>query len=103
MWDRDGNPHQCLLVSNIVQAKVRETMEKAFWDGITESMQQDEPDLSWVLKLMKEVRDELCEMSPQSWREEIVETIDVDILSQVNKVFSLFNSAAITSYYILKY
>lgn len=70
---------------NSLKAKVRETMEKAFWDGITESMQQDEPDLSWVLKLMKEVRDELCEMSPQSWREEIVETIDVDILSQVLK------------------
>lgn len=77
-------------------------MENAFWDGITESMKQDEPDFSWVLKLMKEVRDELCEMSPQSWREEIVETIDVDILSQVNKVFSLFNFAAITSYYVLK-
>ncbi|KAG5233172.1 T-complex [Salix suchowensis] len=70
---------------NSLKVKVREAMENAFWDGITESMKQDEPDFSWVLKLMKEVRDELCEMSPQSWREEIVETIDVDILSQVLK------------------
>ncbi|CAK7344781.1 unnamed protein product [Dovyalis caffra] len=68
---------------NSLKAKVRETMENAFWDGIIESMKPDEPDFSWFLKLMKEVRDELCEMSPQSWRQEIVETIDVDILSQM--------------------
>ncbi|KAG8660827.1 hypothetical protein MANES_02G199200v8 [Manihot esculenta] len=68
---------------NNVQEKVRETMERAFWDCVMESVKQDEPDFSWILKLIKEVRDELCEMSPQTWRQEIVETIDVDILSQV--------------------
>ncbi|KAF2290892.1 hypothetical protein GH714_016284 [Hevea brasiliensis] len=68
---------------NNVQAKVRETIEKAFWDSIMESVKQDEPDFSWILKLIQEVRDELCEMSPQTWRQEIVETIDVDILSLV--------------------
>lgn len=68
---------------NSIKAKVRETMEKAFWDGIRESVEQDEPDYSWVLKLMKEIRDELCEMSPSSWRQEIVRTIDVDTLSEV--------------------
>jgi hypothetical protein len=70
-----------------VQEKVRETMEKAFWDGIMESMKQEEPDFSWVLKLMKEVRDELCEMSPQSWKQEIVDAIDIDILSKVSLVY----------------
>ena len=54
---------------------------KAFWDGIMESMKQEEPNFSWVLKLMKEVRDELCEMSPQSWKQEIVDSIDTDINS----------------------
>ncbi|XP_065881294.1 uncharacterized protein [Euphorbia lathyris] len=68
-----------------VKEKVRETMEKAFWDCVMESIKQDEPDFSWILKLMKEVRDELCEMSPQSWRQEIIMTIDVDNLSQVLK------------------
>ncbi|KAA8538697.1 hypothetical protein F0562_028322 [Nyssa sinensis] len=72
-----------------IKAKVRETMEKAFWNGIMESMKQDEPDYNWVLKLTKEVRDELCEISPSSWRQEIVETIDIDILSQVLKSGSL--------------
>lgn len=63
-------------------------MEKAFWDGIRESVEQDEPDYSWVLKLMKEIRDELCEMSPSSWRQEIVHTIDVDTLSEVANLLS---------------
>jgi hypothetical protein len=78
-----SNPHKCFLNFNTLQAKVRETMEKAFWNVIMETMKQEEPDFSWVLKLMKEVRDELCEMSPQSWKQEIVETIDIDILSKV--------------------
>jgi len=58
-------------------------MEKAFWDGVMESMKQSQPDFSWVIKLMKEVRDELCEISPKDWRQEIVQTIDTDVLSQV--------------------
>lgn len=62
---------------------MRETMEAAFWDSIMESMKQEEPDFSWVLKLMNEVRDELCKMSPQSWKKEIVETINIDTLSKV--------------------
>ncbi|CAH2070833.1 unnamed protein product [Thlaspi arvense] len=66
-----------------LQVKVKETMEKAFWDGIMESMKQSQPDFSWVLKLMNEVRDELCEISPKDWRQEIVQTIDTDVLSQL--------------------
>lgn len=58
-------------------------MEKAFWDGITESIREDNYDR--VVELMKEVRDELCEMAPHSWKQEIIEAIDVDIVSQVNK------------------
>lgn len=58
-------------------------MEKAFWDGIMESMEEDEPDYSWVVKVLKEIRDELCEMSPLSWRSEIAEKIDIEILAQV--------------------
>ncbi|XP_010538930.1 PREDICTED: uncharacterized protein LOC104813107 isoform X2 [Tarenaya hassleriana] len=65
-----------------LQEKVKETMEKAFWDGVMESMKEARPDFNWVLKLMKEVRDELCEISPRDWRQEIVRTIDTDVLSQ---------------------
>lgn len=66
-----------------MKAKIKETMEKAFWDGITNSMKQDEPKYDRVVELMREVRDEICEMVPQSWKEDVFEAIDVDILSQV--------------------
>ncbi|CAA7057819.1 unnamed protein product [Microthlaspi erraticum] len=69
--------------TNNFQVQVKETMEKAFWDGVMESMKQSEPDFSWVIKLMNEVRDELCEISPNEWKQEIVQTIDTDVLSQL--------------------
>ncbi|XP_022746771.1 uncharacterized protein LOC111296636 [Durio zibethinus] len=70
---------------NNIKAKIREIMEKAFWDGITESMRQEEPNYDRVIELVREVRDEICEMAPQSWREEIIDAIDLEILSQVLK------------------
>ncbi|XP_021285798.1 uncharacterized protein LOC110417668 [Herrania umbratica] len=70
---------------NGIKAKIRETMEKAFWDGIMESMRQDEPNYDRVIELVREVRAEICEMAPQSWREEITDAIDLEILSQVLK------------------
>ncbi|KAJ9538232.1 hypothetical protein OSB04_030965 [Centaurea solstitialis] len=74
--------------------KVRQTMEKAFWDNITDSIRQDNYDR--VVELMKEVRDELCEMAPQSWKQEIMEAIDVVILSQ------LLNSGSLDMEYLGK-
>ncbi|KAL6184098.1 hypothetical protein ACLB2K_045502 [Fragaria x ananassa] len=70
---------------NNVQSKIRNTMEKAFWDGVMESLNQEEPNYDRVIQLLEEVRDEICTMAPQSWKQEIVEAIDVDILSQVLK------------------
>lgn len=67
----------------VIKAKLKETLEKVFWDGIVESLKQDEPDYGRIIQLVKELRDELYEMVPQSWKQEIVESIDVDILSQV--------------------
>ncbi|CAA3011127.1 Hypothetical predicted protein [Olea europaea subsp. europaea] len=68
-----------------IKTKVRDTMEKAFWDGVMESLKQDNPDYSWVLKLVQEVRDELIEIAPSIWRQDIDQSIDMDILSQVLK------------------
>ncbi|KAK6121334.1 hypothetical protein DH2020_044906 [Rehmannia glutinosa] len=62
---------------------IKETMEKAFWDGIVESVKQDKPNYSRVVELMREVRDGICAMAPQSWRREITEAIDLEILTQV--------------------
>ncbi|KAM2027904.1 hypothetical protein ACFX1T_020133 [Malus domestica] len=70
---------------NNVQSKIRQTMEKAFWDGVIESVKEDEPNYDRIIQLMMEMRDEICEMAPQSWKQEIFDAIDVDILSQVLK------------------
>lgn len=72
-----------------ITAKIKETMEKAFWDGIMESMEEDEPNYDRLVDLIMEVRDGLCEMAPQSWKQEICEAIDLDILSQVLKSATL--------------
>lgn len=65
------------------QKKVRETMEKAFWDMVTDSIKGDRPDYSRLINLVKEVRDSLHELAPKEWKEEILENIDLEILSQV--------------------
>ncbi|TVU00285.1 hypothetical protein EJB05_54273 [Eragrostis curvula] len=65
------------------EAKVRETMEKAFWDVVTDSMKGDKPDYGQLVNLVKEVRDSLHELAPKGWKEEIMENIDLEILSQV--------------------
>ncbi|KAE8735940.1 hypothetical protein F3Y22_tig00000287pilonHSYRG00001 [Hibiscus syriacus] len=38
---------------NSIKAKAREMMEKALWDRIMESMQQDEPDFDLVIELVR--------------------------------------------------
>ncbi|CAA7396475.1 unnamed protein product [Spirodela intermedia] len=67
------------------KAKVKETMEKAFWDIVMESLTRETPDHSYVIELVKEIRDELCGMVPKSWKEKILDNLDLDILSQVLK------------------
>uniref|UniRef100_A0A1J3FDR1 T-complex protein 11-like protein 1 n=1 Tax=Noccaea caerulescens TaxID=107243 RepID=A0A1J3FDR1_NOCCA len=66
-----------------LKRKIKETMEKAFWDSVMESMKLEEPDYSCISNLMREVRDELCQMAPDSWKAEITETVDLELLSQL--------------------
>lgn len=56
-------------------------MEKVFWDSVTDSLKHD--NYERVVELVKEVRDELCDIAPQSWKQEITEAIDVDLIGQV--------------------
>ncbi|CAL9215989.1 unnamed protein product [Arabidopsis halleri] len=66
-----------------LKRRIKETMERAFWDSVMESIKLEKPDYSCISNLMKEVSDELCQMVPDSWKVEITETIDLDILSQL--------------------
>ena len=43
----------------------------------------DRPDYSWVVGLVKEVRDELLSLVPESWKQELLESIDVELFSQI--------------------
>ncbi|MQM02855.1 hypothetical protein Taro_035623, partial [Colocasia esculenta] len=66
-----------------IKAKIGETMERAFWDVVVENLMKEQPDYSRMIGVVKEIRDELCAMAPKSWKEEIFDSIDLDILSQV--------------------
>ncbi|KDP38837.1 hypothetical protein JCGZ_04994 [Jatropha curcas] len=68
-----------------IKAKIRETMEAAFWDDVMESIKQDECSYDRVVELVREVRDGIIEMAPESWKEEIAEAVDLDVLTQVLK------------------
>ncbi|XP_073128065.1 uncharacterized protein [Henckelia pumila] len=68
---------------NNIMEKLKQTMENAFWDGIIQSVRQCDPNYTRVVDLMREVRDEICAMAPFSWRLDIFEAIDVEILTQV--------------------
>ncbi|XP_027193281.1 uncharacterized protein [Cicer arietinum] len=72
-------------IQNSIEGKIKQTMEKAFWDSVMESIKQDEPNYEQIIQLMEEVRDEICEMAPISWKDDIIAAIDLDILSQVLK------------------
>ncbi|OEL15059.1 hypothetical protein BAE44_0023919 [Dichanthelium oligosanthes] len=79
----DGRSDGAGTAEKDFQNKVRETMEKAFWDMVSESLTGEKPDYSQSISLVKEVRDSLHELAPKQWKEEIVENIDLEILSQV--------------------
>ncbi|KAL2342235.1 hypothetical protein Fmac_010175 [Flemingia macrophylla] len=72
-------------IQNSIEGKIKQTMEKAFWDGILESVEGNQPNYDRIVQLMGEVRDEICEMAPKSWKEDIFSAIDLEILSQVLK------------------
>uniref|UniRef100_K3YPG8 T-complex protein 11 n=1 Tax=Setaria italica TaxID=4555 RepID=K3YPG8_SETIT len=67
------------------KAKVKETMEKAFWDVVEDSMRGDMPDYSYLVSLVKEVKEALQELAPTGWKEEISENINLEILTQALK------------------
>ncbi|CAN6270129.1 unnamed protein product [Urochloa humidicola] len=66
-----------------LEKRVKEQMEKAFWDIAVESMAGDKPDYSMLVSLVTEVRDSLHELSPKKLKQEIADKIDIEILSQV--------------------
>ncbi|GKA86811.1 T-complex protein 11 [Tanacetum coccineum] len=52
--------------ADVIASQVRETMEKALWDGVIASIQQDNYDT--IVETMKEVRDQICDLAPHTIR-----------------------------------
>ena len=50
-------------------------------------MKGDTPDYSYLVNLVKEVRDALHQMAPKGWKEEISNNINLEMLSQVRRVW----------------
>ncbi|XP_074330115.1 uncharacterized protein LOC141667492 isoform X2 [Apium graveolens] len=73
--------HATEEIHDSIQEKLRAAMEKVFWNSVTDTLKQD--NYERVVELVKEVRDELCNIAPQSWKQEITEAIDVDMIGQV--------------------
>uniref|UniRef100_A0A0C9QVH9 TSA: Wollemia nobilis Ref_Wollemi_Transcript_5788_2301 transcribed RNA sequence n=1 Tax=Wollemia nobilis TaxID=56998 RepID=A0A0C9QVH9_9CONI len=90
LHDTSGTFPDTLLARNTssgklaeIQAQIKTTMEKAFWDGVVEGLARNPPDYTRVVGLVKEVRDELDALVPQSWKQELHESIDVELFSQI--------------------
>jgi hypothetical protein len=75
------------FTSCIYQAKIKETMEKAYWDVVADSLRGDMPDYSHLVNLVKEVKETLHELAPMRWKDEISKNINLEALSQVRVQF----------------
>lgn len=58
-------------------------MEDAFWNLVMEGLAKDPPHYERVIELLKEVKTELENIAPGSWKQEIHECLDVQLFSQV--------------------
>eukprot|EP01018_Ginkgo_biloba_P001447 Gb_12075 [translate_table: standard] len=90
LHDTSGTFPDSLLARNTasgklaeIQAQIKSTMEKAFWDGVVEALARNPPDYAQVIGLVKEVRDELDALVPQSWKQELRESIDLELFTQI--------------------
>lgn len=68
-----------------LEGKVREIMEKAFWDILDKELKEEPPNYNHALTLLVEIKQELLEMltpAAQSMRAVIEEVLDLDLIRQ---------------------
>ena len=71
-------------IVRIWQTQVRTTMENAFWDNIASGLVQEPTDYKRVIDLVGEVREELEALVPESWKDELRECMDLELITQVS-------------------
>ncbi|MPC60900.1 T-complex protein 11-like protein 1 [Portunus trituberculatus] len=70
---------------NSIEKQVRDVMHKAFWDHLAQELAQDPPTYDQAFVLLQEVRDNLLDITlphHNKLRQEISETLDVDLIKQ---------------------
>lgn len=78
---------------------MRSAMENAFWDNIASGLAQEPTDYKRVVDLVGEVREELEALVPESWKDELRESMDLELITQVclhSSVISFCADAGIT-------
>lgn len=58
-------------------------MENAFWDNIASGLAQEPTDYKRVVDLVGEVRQELVALVPESWKDELRESMDLELITQI--------------------
>ncbi|BBN07792.1 hypothetical protein MPTK1_4g06470 [Marchantia polymorpha subsp. ruderalis] len=66
-----------------LQAQIRETMESAFWDGIVHGLLESPPEYGRVVSLVGEIRKEFENIIPEKWKQDLLESMDLELLSQI--------------------
>ena len=83
--------HSNSLILFFLQAQIKKTMEDAFWDGVLEGLEREPPDNKRIINLLEEMKSELENLVPETWKEELHECMDVDIFSQVMHFLRCFD------------
>lgn len=65
---------------------MRSAMENAFWDNIASGLAQEPTDYKRVVDLVGEVREELEALVPESWKDELRESMDLELIIQVSSL-----------------
>ncbi|KAG0600305.1 hypothetical protein M758_11G023200 [Ceratodon purpureus] len=68
---------------NDMHSKVRSAMENAFWDNIASGLVQEPTDYKRVIDLVGEVREELEALVPDTWKDELRECMDLELITQI--------------------
>jgi 4-hydroxy-3-methylbut-2-enyl diphosphate reductase IspH len=85
-----------------VKEQLKTQFNKAFVDLMESNLKSDKPDWEWISRLYKEIRDKICNLTPnrKDRIKEIHEKMDVDIFYQMvsNNAFNGRSLSALVEY-----
>ena len=66
-------------------SQIKNAMRKAFFDLLKDRLNDDPPDCDWLITLFTELRDRLCNLTPNrnDLKSQIYEILDIELFSQM--------------------